>query len=84
LKRPCPILIAAVANRWRRQSTTYFVAALLLGAWPIWKMLDRCIFDGNPPRVYEALSLAVEELRDWSLAGAKGVTQLLALLLDGF
>jgi len=51
---------------------------IILVAWSIWKHRNRCIFDGVVPDVSCVVSVCKEELRQWSLAGAREVSYLLA------
>jgi len=53
-----------------------------LGAWSIWKHCKRCVFDGISSSLSGVLLLAREELYDWSWAGARGISFLLALVLN--
>ena len=49
---------------------------IILVAWSIWKHRNRCIFDGVVPDVSCVVSVCKEELRQWSLAGAREVSYL--------
>ena len=53
---------------------------IVLGAWTLWNHRNRCVFDGITPNLGRALSLAGEERRLWSVAGAKGLSSLTAPL----
>jgi hypothetical protein len=53
-----------------------------LGAWSIWKHCKRCVFDGISSSLSGVLLLARGELYDWSWAGARGISFLLALVLN--
>ena len=52
---------------------------IILGAWSIWKHRNHCVFDGGTPSLARVVAVFREELHLWSLAGARGVTHLLAL-----
>jgi len=56
-----------------------FDSILILGAWTIWKHRNRCVFDGITPDVSCVVSVIKEDLRQWSFAGARGVSHVLAL-----
>jgi hypothetical protein len=56
---------------------------IVLGAWTLWNHRNRCVFYGIVPSLGAALTLAGEERRLWSLAGAKGLSSLTAPLLGG-
>jgi hypothetical protein len=49
----------------------------------IWNHRKWCVFDGAAPSIAGALTLAVEELHLWGLAGAQGTTYLPALAPEG-
>jgi hypothetical protein len=51
---------------------------VILGAWTLLKHCIRCVFDGASPSLAAALSHAEEERAVWELAGAKGITFLMA------
>jgi hypothetical protein len=52
---------------------------IILCAWTIWKHRNRCIFNGVTPNLTACLTKA-EERKMWELAGAKGISFLLAQL----
>lgn len=51
---------------------------IALGTWILWKYQNRCVFDGVSPRISAALSQAREECHLWEMAGAKGLSFLVA------
>jgi len=51
---------------------------IILGAWTLWNIRNRCVFDAESPNLARALLLAGEELLYWTLAGARGINNLLA------
>jgi hypothetical protein len=53
---------------------------IILGAWTIWNHRNRCAFDGANPSMVEILILAGEERRQWRIAGARGLSHLVATL----
>ena len=52
---------------------------IILGAWLICKHHNYCVFDGGTPSLTRVLSAFREEAQQWSVAGARGVSYLLAL-----
>jgi hypothetical protein len=56
---------------------------VILGAWIIWNHRNRCVFDGDSPNLTKALILAGEERQMWKMAGARGLSFLMAPLLGG-
>jgi hypothetical protein len=53
---------------------------IILGTWNLWNHRNRCVFDGASPSISNILSTTFEDLQQWSLAGARGVSYLLALV----
>jgi len=53
--------------------------SIILGEWLIWKHRNYCVFYGGTPNLTRVIS-AREEAQQWSVAGAKGVAYLLALV----
>jgi hypothetical protein len=43
---------------------------IILGAWTLWNICNRCVFDAESPNLARALLLTSEEVLYWSLAGA--------------
>jgi hypothetical protein len=75
---------------WRRANETVGGAArkglnsiFILGAWVLWKHRNSCVFDAAAPSLAVALSQAGEERLLWEMAGARGVSSLMAPLLVG-
>jgi hypothetical protein len=56
-----------------------FDSILILGAWTIWKHCNRCVFDEITPDVSCVVLVIKEDLHQWSFAGARGVSHVLAL-----
>jgi len=56
-----------------------FVSIIILGAWLIWKHRKYCVFDGRIPNLTWVILAFREEAQQWSVAGARGVSYLLAL-----
>ncbi|WVZ85337.1 hypothetical protein U9M48_032277 [Paspalum notatum var. saurae] len=55
-------------------------SVIVLGAWSIWNHRNRCVFNGIQPNLNEVLVLFRDELHLWSVAGARGISNLLALV----
>jgi hypothetical protein len=53
---------------------------IILGAWTLWKHQNRCVFDGIAPNLVTAVTQDDEERRFWELAGARGISHLIAQL----
>ncbi|KAF8772778.1 hypothetical protein HU200_005395 [Digitaria exilis] len=60
-----------------------FNTLVALGAWCIWKTRNNRVFNNVEPRVNRTLILAQEEVEFWMLAGAKGLSALVAIRLPG-
>jgi len=58
-----------------RKGANYLV---ILGAWNLWNHQNMCVFDGAVPDLNSILSTTREDLQLWSVAGAKGISSLLA------
>jgi hypothetical protein len=56
---------------------------IILGICTLWKHRNRCVFDGVVPNMAACLSQADEERRVWELAGAKGISFLMAHVMCG-
>ena len=52
---------------------------IILGAWNLWNHRNRCVFDGASPSISNIISSTCVDMHQWSMAGAKGVSYLLAL-----
>jgi hypothetical protein len=51
-----------------------------LGAWITWKHRNSCVFYGCTPSLDLSIKLAREERQSWEMAGAKGLSYLVALI----
>jgi hypothetical protein len=54
---------------------------IILGAWILWNHRNRCLFDGAAPNMVESLIHFGDERRVWMMAGARGLSHLMAPLL---
>jgi hypothetical protein len=52
---------------------------VILGSWSLWNHRNRCVFYGITPSSSSVIRIIKEELQQWSIAGARGVSHLLAL-----
>lgn len=73
---------------WRKASSSLPLlmqkglnSIVILGAWTLWRHRNDCLFDGNPPRLAAALSMAGSDLWFQGRAGAKDI-QLLEATFD--
>ena len=53
---------------------------IILGAWNLWNHSNRCVFYGASPSITSIIATTLEDLHLWSMAGARGVSYLLALV----
>jgi len=67
------------SSRLSGQVKKGFNSIIILGAWSVWKHRNHCIFDGGAPALPWVISEFKEEAQCWSVAGARGVSHLLAL-----
>ena len=67
------------SSRLSGQVQKGFNSIIILGAWLIWKHRNYCVFDGGTPNLTRVFSAFREEAQQWSVAGARGVSYLLAL-----
>ena len=56
---------------------------IILGAWTLWTLRNKCVFDGAAPNISGALAVAVDEGMEWSLGGERGLSLLAAFALGG-
>jgi hypothetical protein len=56
-----------------------FNTLVTLGAWNLWKARNEVVFNGISPRVDRTFLLAQEESEFWMLAGAKGLSAMVAV-----
>jgi hypothetical protein len=56
---------------------------IILGAWTLWKHWNCCVFYAMTPNLVVGLAQAAEDRKMWELAGAKGVSFLMAQLSGG-
>ena len=54
-------------------------SVIILGAWLVWKHRNYCVFDGGSPDLSRVISSFREAAQQWFVAGAQGVSYLLAL-----
>jgi len=52
---------------------------VILVAWSIWKLRNRCVFDSCHPDTHLVLQEINEQATLWKMAGAKALRELLAL-----
>jgi hypothetical protein len=49
---------------------------LIMGAWMIWKLRNRVVFDGVTLSLFPLLESVNEETEKWHVAGARGLSFL--------
>jgi hypothetical protein len=83
LQELCPAHEDSFESWWKSSSSRAsdlmrngFNSLVILGAWTIWKHMNRCVFDGCNPSLVTALRVAREEAVLWSLIGAKALSFL--------
>ena len=67
------------SNRVTGQVQKGLNSIIILGAWSIWKHRNSCVFDGVTPNLPYVVATIQEQMHQWSVAGARGVSHLLAL-----
>ena len=70
---------AGASSRFSGHVRKGFNSIIILGAWLVWKHSNYCVFDGETPVLARVISEFREEAQLWSIAGARGVSYLLAL-----
>ena len=70
---------AGASNRFYGQVKKRVNSIIILGAWLVWKHRNYCVFDGGSPDLSCVISAFREAAQQWSVAGAQGVSYLLAL-----
>ena len=68
-----------LSNKLSGQVQKEVNSLVILGAWNLWNHRNRCVFDGAVPNLNSLLSATRKDLHQWSIAGARGVSFLLAL-----
>lgn len=68
---------ACAARRVPRERRKGFNILVILVAWELWKMRNRCVFDHASPQVPVLLHLIREEDKLWEMAGARKLRQIL-------
>jgi hypothetical protein len=53
-----------------------FNSLIILGAWCLWLLRNKAIFDGVNPSLSSVKSLFLDELSCWDMAGAKQLPSL--------
>ena len=52
---------------------------IILSSWSLWNHRNQCVFDGINPNPSSIIRIIKEEMQQWSFAGARGVSHLLAI-----
>jgi hypothetical protein len=53
---------------------------IILGTWTVWNHKNKCVFEGANPNIGGSLILLGEECHLWMLAGARGLSHVMAPL----
>ena len=72
-----------VSKRVADQTKKGLKSVVILVAWSLWNHRNRCVFNGLQPSLNGLISIIRDELPLWELAGARGITHLLALQPNG-
>jgi len=72
-------LWAVASNKVAGQEQKGLNSIIILGAWSLWNHRNRCVFDGSSLSLTSVVATIKEEARQWSIAGTRGVSHLLAL-----
>lgn len=67
-----------ISSRVSGQGRKGLNSIIILGAWTLWNHWNFCVFDGANPSLSTIVLVITRELLQWSLAGARGVSFLLA------
>jgi len=70
---------ASTSNKVSGQVQKGVNSIIILGSWSLWNHRNRCVFDGISPNSSSVIRIIKEEMQQWSFAGARGVSHLLAL-----
>jgi len=62
---------ANISRRVSGQGKKGLNSIIILGAWSLWNLRNRCVFDGINPSFPSIVSVINEELLQWSFAGAR-------------
>ena len=69
---------AAASSRVTGQNQKGLNSIITLVSWSLWNHRNRCVFDGISPNLAYVAASIKEEARQWSIAGARGISHLLA------
>ena len=70
---------AGASSRFSGQVKKGVNSIIILGSWLVWKHHNFYVFDGGTPNLSRVVSTFREDVQQWSVAGARGVSYLLAL-----
>ena len=65
---------ADASNRVAGQERKGLNSIIILRAWSIWNHRNRCVFDGISPNLASFAATIKEEMHQWYIAGARGVS----------
>ena len=70
---------ASTSSRVSGQKQKGVNSIIIHGSWSLWSHRNQCVFDGIRPNSSNVISFIKEEMQQWSFAGARGVSHILAL-----
>ena len=70
---------ARASSRFSGQVKEGVDSIIILGSWLVWKHRNYCVFDGGTPSLSRVMTTFREDVQQWSVAGARGASYLLAL-----
>ena len=70
---------ASTSSRVSGQVKKGVNSIIILGSWSLWSHRNQCVFYGIRPNSSNVIRFIKEEMQQWSFAGARGVSHLLAL-----
>ena len=71
---------ATASGRVTGQVLNGLNSIIILGAWNLWNHRNRYVFNGASPSITSIIATTLEDLHLWSMAGARAVSYLLALV----
>ena len=70
---------ARASSRFSGQVKKGVNSIIILGSWLVWKHRNYYVFDGGTPNLSRVMTAFREDVHQWYVAGARGVSYFLAL-----